>query len=104
VNFAYDTRKEVLHDVSFRSEPGNGHGTRWSFGSRKIHDYRADRGVFTCLRAGVFLVDGVDLSTVKLNSYRTQLGVVLQETFLFDGTIREKCGFCQAQSHGNKKS
>src|SRR5260221_3777011 len=35
------------------------------------------------------LVDGVYLATVKLNSYRTQLGVVLQETFLFDGTIRE---------------
>jgi ABC-type multidrug transport system fused ATPase/permease subunit len=39
------------------------------------------------------LVDGVDLSTVKLESYRTQLGVVLQETFLFDGTIRENVAF-----------
>jgi len=40
-------------------------------------------------------VDGVDLSTVKLNSYRTQLGVVLQETFLFDGTIRENVAFAR---------
>ena len=39
---------------------------------------------------GRVLVDGIDLSTVNLNTYRTQLGVVLQETFLFDGTIREK--------------
>jgi subfamily B ATP-binding cassette protein MsbA len=39
------------------------------------------------------LVDGADLSTVKLSSYRTQLGVVLQETFLFDGTIRENVAF-----------
>jgi len=39
------------------------------------------------------LVDGVDLATVKLSSYRTQLGVVLQETFLFDGTIRENVAF-----------
>jgi subfamily B ATP-binding cassette protein MsbA len=38
-------------------------------------------------------VDGIDLATVKLSSYRTQLGVVLQETFLFDGTIRENVGF-----------
>jgi subfamily B ATP-binding cassette protein MsbA len=42
-------------------------------------------------------VDGVDLSTVRLDSYRTQLGVVLQDTFLFDGTIRENVAF----SHPN---
>jgi subfamily B ATP-binding cassette protein MsbA len=41
------------------------------------------------------LVDGVDLATVKLSSYRTQLGVVLQETFLFDGTIRENVAFAR---------
>ena len=42
---------------------------------------------------GRVLVDGVDLATVRLDSYRTQLGVVLQETFLFDGTIRENVAF-----------
>jgi subfamily B ATP-binding cassette protein MsbA len=41
------------------------------------------------------LVDGIDLSTVRLDSYRTQLGVVLQDTFLFDGTIRENVGFAR---------
>ena len=41
------------------------------------------------------MVDGIDLSTVKLDSYRTQLGVVLQETFLFDGTIRENVAFAR---------
>jgi subfamily B ATP-binding cassette protein MsbA len=40
-------------------------------------------------------VDGIDLATVKLNSYRTQLGVVLQETFLFDGSIRENVAFAR---------
>jgi subfamily B ATP-binding cassette protein MsbA len=40
-------------------------------------------------------VDGIDLATVKLDSYRTQLGVVLQETFLFDGTIRENVAFAR---------
>ena len=44
---------------------------------------------------GAVLVDGVDLSTVQLGSYRTQLGVVLQETFLFDGTIRENVAFAR---------
>jgi len=42
---------------------------------------------------GKILVDGVDLSTVRLDSYRTRLGVVLQESFLFDGTIRENVAF-----------
>ena len=42
---------------------------------------------------GTVLVDGVDLSTIRLSSYRTQLGVVLQDTFLFDGTIRENVAF-----------
>jgi subfamily B ATP-binding cassette protein MsbA len=45
--------------------------------------------------SGRVLLDGVDLATVKLNSYRTQLGVVLQETFLFDGTIRENVAFAR---------
>jgi subfamily B ATP-binding cassette protein MsbA len=44
------------------------------------------------------VVDGVDLSTVKLSSYRTQLGVVLQETFLFDGTIRENVAFARPEA------
>ena len=41
------------------------------------------------------MVDGVDLAKVRLDSYRTQLGVVLQETFLFDGTIRENVAFAR---------
>ena len=46
-------------------------------------------------QSGTVLVDGVDLSTVRLDSYRTQLGVVLQDTFLFDGTIRENVAFAR---------
>ena len=45
--------------------------------------------------SGRVLVDGVDLARVRLDSYRTQLGVVLQETFLFDGTIRENVAFAR---------
>jgi len=48
--------------------------------------------------SGRVLVDGVDLATVKLDSYRTQLGVVLQETFLFDGTIRENVAFARPEA------
>ena len=51
-----------------------------------------------CLQKGRVLVDGVDLSTVRLDSYRTRLGVVLQESFLFDGTIRENVAFSRPQA------
>jgi len=44
---------------------------------------------------GRILGDGIDLATIKLSSYRTQLGVVLQDTFLFDGTIRENVAFAR---------
>jgi subfamily B ATP-binding cassette protein MsbA len=47
---------------------------------------------------GVVRVDGVDVSTVRLDSYRTALGVVLQETFLFDGTIRENVAFSRPEA------
>ena len=44
-------------------------------------------------RAGKVLVDGHDLSTVRLDTFRTQLGVVLQDSFLFDGSIRDNVAF-----------
>jgi ABC-type multidrug transport system fused ATPase/permease subunit len=48
--------------------------------------------------SGTILVDGVDISTVRLDSYRTQLGVVLQETFLFDGTIWQNIAFARPEA------
>jgi ABC-type multidrug transport system fused ATPase/permease subunit len=48
--------------------------------------------------SGRVVVDGVDLSTVRLDSYRTQLGVVLQDTFLFDGTIRENVCYARPEA------
>jgi ABC-type multidrug transport system fused ATPase/permease subunit len=94
VNFAYDTRKEVLHDVSFRSEPGTVTALVGPSGAGKSTIIGLI-AAFYVPSGGRVLVDGVDLSTVKLNSYRTQLGVVLQETFLFDGTIRENVAFAR---------
>jgi ABC-type multidrug transport system fused ATPase/permease subunit len=94
VNFAYDTGKEVLHEISFRSDPGTVTALVGSSGSGKstiIGLIAAFHGP----QSGSVLVDGVDLSTVRLDSYRTQLGVVLQETFLFDGTIWENVAFAR---------
>jgi len=94
VSFAYDTRKEVLHEVSFRSEPGTVTALVGPSGAGKSTIIGLI-AAFYVPSSGRVLVDGVDLSTVKLDSYRTQLGVVLQETFLFDGTIRENVAFAR---------
>jgi len=97
VSFAYDTRKEVLHGVSFQSEPGTVTALVGPSGAGKstiiglIASFYVPSG-------GRVLVDGADLSTVKLSSYRTQLGVVLQETFLFDGSIRENVAFARPEA------
>ena len=92
VHFSYDGVREVLQDVSFVSEPDSVTALVGSSGSGKSTTI----GLISAFHAptqGVVRVDGVDLSTVKLDSYRTQLGVVLQESFLFDGTIRENVAF-----------
>ncbi len=94
VSFAYDTRKEVLHEVGFRSEPGTVTALVGPSGAGKSTIIGLI-AAFYVPSGGRVLVDGIDLATVKLNSYRTQLGVVLQETFLFDGTIRENVAFAR---------
>jgi ABC-type multidrug transport system fused ATPase/permease subunit len=88
VHFSYDTNKEVLHGVSFVSNPGTVTALVGPSGSGKSTIIGLISAFYTPA-SGRVLVDGVDLSTVRLDSYRTQLGVVLQDTFLFDGTIRE---------------
>jgi subfamily B ATP-binding cassette protein MsbA len=97
VSFAYDSGKEVLHEVSFQSEPGTVTALVGPSGAGKSTIIGLIAG-FYLPASGRLLVDGVDLATVKLDSYRTQLGVVLQDTFLFDGTIRENVAFARPEA------
>jgi ABC-type multidrug transport system fused ATPase/permease subunit len=92
VDFEYDAGKRVLYQVSFDSEPDTVTALVGPSGSGKSTIIGLIAG-FYAPTAGRVLVDGVDLAHVRLDSYRTQLGVVLQETFLFDGTIRENVAF-----------
>jgi len=92
VNFAYEPGKMVLQDVSFLSKPGTVTALVGSSGSGKSTIIGLVAAFHVPL-SGRVLVDGVDLATVRLDSYRTRLGVVLQESFLFDGTIRENVAF-----------
>jgi ABC-type multidrug transport system fused ATPase/permease subunit len=92
VGFAYQAGTPVLTDISFISAPGTVTALVGPSGSGKSTMIGLV-SAFYSPAAGRVLVDGVDLSTVRLDSYRTQLGVVLQESFLFDGTIRENVAF-----------
>src|SRR5215467_4940263 len=92
VSFSYDGAHEVLHNISFRSEPGTVTALVGSSGSGKSTTIGLISAFYVPSK-GVVTVDGVDLSTVRLDTFRTRLGVVLQESFLFDGTIRENVAF-----------
>ncbi len=92
VSFSYDGQRTVLQDVSFRAAPGTVTALVGSSGSGKSTTIGLISAFYVPTQ-GSILVDGIDLSTVRLDSYRTQLGVVLQESFLFDGTIRENVAF-----------
>jgi ABC-type multidrug transport system fused ATPase/permease subunit len=92
VSFAYDASKQILFGVSFQSEPDTVTALVGPSGAGKSTIIGLI-AAFYVPTAGKVLVDGVNLAEVRLDSYRTQLGVVLQETFLFDGTIRENVAF-----------
>jgi ABC-type multidrug transport system fused ATPase/permease subunit len=97
VSFAYATGKQVLYNVSFESAPDTVTALVGPSGAGKSTIIGLIAAFYTPT-AGRVLVDGVDLAEVQLDSYRTQLGVVLQETFLFDGTIRENVAFSRPQA------
>jgi subfamily B ATP-binding cassette protein MsbA len=92
VTFAYEAGKPVLHGISFDSKPGTVTALVGSSGSGKSTIISLICA-FHNATTGQILVDGIDLATIRLSSYRQQLGVVLQETFLFDGSIRENILF-----------
>ena len=94
VSFAYERGKPVLHGVSFEARPGSVTALVGPSGSGKSTIIGLVAAFYNPVE-GEVRVDGVDLSTVKLSSYRTQLGVVLQDTFLFAGTIRENVSFAR---------
>jgi subfamily B ATP-binding cassette protein MsbA len=94
VDFAYDAAKPVLYDINFESQPGTVTALVGPSGSGKSTIISLI-AAFHEPGAGKILLDGADLSAVRLDAYRTQLGVVLQDTFLFDGTIRENVAFAR---------
>jgi ATP-binding cassette, subfamily B, putative efflux pump len=94
VHFAYDEDKPVLQGISFDAPPGTVVALVGSSGSGKTTTAGL-AATFLEPDQGRVLVDGHDLRSVKLASYRDQLGLVLQDDFLFDGTITENLLFAR---------
>lgn len=90
--FEYEEGKPVLKDVSFNAAPGSVTALVGTSGSGKTTIAGLVASYLNPTK-GIITIDGIDLSTVSLNSYRSQLGVVLQDDFLFEGTIRENILF-----------
>ncbi|HUB28748.1 MAG TPA: ABC transporter ATP-binding protein [Terracidiphilus sp.] len=97
VKFAYEAEKPVLHGLSFVAEPGTVTALVGSSGSGKSTIISL-LCAFHTPSAGRVLVDDVDLATVNLHTFRSQLGVVLQDSFLFDGSIRENVMFSRPEA------
>ena len=94
VYFQYEEDKPVLRGITFSATPGTVIALVGSSGSGKS-TLAGLAATFLEPDRGRVLVDGVDLREVKLSSYRDQLGLVLQDDFLFDGTIRENLLFAR---------
>lgn len=92
VSFNYEDSKEVLHDISFEAKAGTVTALVGSSGSGKS-TIAGLVATFLTPKKGEVTVDGSDLSKINLSSYRQHLGVVLQDDFLFEGTIRENILF-----------
>ena len=100
VSFEYVPEKEVLKHVSFRAAPGSTTALVGSSGAGKSTLIGLVLA-FSRPKSGRIRVDGRDLATLRLAGYRRQLGVVLQDNFLFDGTIAENIAF--ARPHATRR-
>lgn len=92
VSFSYEESKEVLHNISFEAKSGSVTALVGSSGSGKS-TIASLAATFLNPAEGIVSLDGTDLSKVNLSSYRQHLGVVLQDDFLYEGTIRENILF-----------
>ena len=94
VSFEYVAGKEVLHGITFRAEAGSTTALVGSSGGGKSTLVGLVMA-FHRPKSGRVLVDGRDLASLRLADYRRHLGVVLQDNFLFDGTIADNVAFAR---------
>ncbi|MEZ7496273.1 ABC transporter ATP-binding protein [Leeuwenhoekiella aequorea] len=97
VRFSYEENKEVLHNISFEAKPGEVVALVGSSGSGKS-TIAGLAATFLNPQEGIISVDGHDITKVDLNSFRKNLGVVLQDEFLFEGSIKQNILFPRPQA------
>ncbi len=97
VTFEYKPGVPVLHGISFTAKPGTSTALVGPSGSGKS-TLIGLVAAFYRPSSGTILVDGKDLAGVRLSDYRSQLGVVLQDNFLFDGTVLENIAFARPEA------
>ena len=97
VSFSYNGQAEVLNSISFESLNGSVTALIGSSGSGKS-TIAGLVMAFLNPTSGQVLIDGIDLSKVDLKSFRSQLGVVLQDDFLYEGTIKENILFSRPEA------
>ena len=88
VHFSYDDKKEILHDVSFSAKPGESIALVGPTGAGKSTIVNLISRFYD-LDSGEVLIDGMDISKVTLKSLRSQMGIMLQDSFIFSGTIED---------------
>ena len=98
VSFSYDDGNEVIHDISFQAPSGSVIALVGSSGSGKT-TIAGLAASFLKPNNGKVRIDGIDLATVKLSSFRARLGVVLQDDFLFEGSIRDNIRFAHPDAN-----
>ena len=97
VHFSYEAGVPVLRGVSLEAKPGTTTALVGSSGSGKS-TLASLVMAFDQPQSGRILIDGKDLVTLKLKDYRANLGIVLQENFLFDGTVEENIRFARPEA------
>lgn len=88
VSFSYEPDKEVLHKVSFKVEPGESVALVGPTGAGKSTIVNLVSRFYN-VDSGTVLIDGKDISKVTLHSLRSQMGIMLQDSFIFSGTIKD---------------
>src|SRR5262249_53890440 len=94
VEFSYKSGVPVLHDIDFQANPGTVTALVGPSGSGKSTIINLLAAFYSPTQGSVY-IDDVDLTSVELSTYRNQLGIVLQDTFLFDGTIEANVAFAK---------
>ena len=92
VSFSYEEGKEVLHDVSFDVQPGMSIALVGPTGAGKSTIVNLISRFYN-VEKGQVLIDGQDISKVTLQSLRSQMGIMMQDSFIFSGTIRDNIAY-----------